>query len=69
VNREVSDGLTPAAGSLYIVRPDLMPRVAPQVTARGGMCTTIDGYGVCFSTDSYRAWQGAFAIEAYTPER
>jgi hypothetical protein len=49
-------------GSMYIVRPDLLPRLAPQAEARGSMCRVIDGFGVCFSVESYREWRERFEL-------
>ncbi len=61
LDQEVRDGLT-TAGSLYVVRPDLLSRVAPLAAANGSTCTAVDGFGVCFSADSYRQWRQDFEI-------
>jgi hypothetical protein len=61
LEQEVLNGMgTP--GSMYIVRPDLLPRLAPQAEARGSMCRVIDGFGVCFSVESYREWRERFEL-------
>jgi hypothetical protein len=64
LQHEVEGGLG-APGSLYVVRPDLLPRVAPQAEAAGSTCIQVDGYGVCYAAASERAWKDAFPI---TPE-
>ena len=61
LDQEVRDGLI-TAGSLYVVRRDMLSRVAPLAAANGSTCTTIDGFGVCFSADSYRQWRQDFEI-------
>ena len=50
-----------SAGSLYIVRPDLVSRLARDSGA-GTTCTLVDGFGVCFAAESYAAWQDTFDI-------
>jgi hypothetical protein len=49
-------------GSLYIVRHDLLPRVAAASGAGRPRCTVIDGFGVCYSAESYRAWRDTFEV-------
>ena len=61
LDQEVRDGLT-TAGSLYVVRPGPAARVAPLAAANGSTCTAVDGFGVCFSADSYRQWRQDFEI-------
>jgi hypothetical protein len=51
-------------GSLYVIRGDLLPRVAPQAEANGSTCISVDGFGVCYVAESARAWQDAFAVTA-----
>jgi hypothetical protein len=53
LEQEVRSGLG-APGSLYIVREDLLPRVAPQAEAKGSTCHVVDGFGVCSSADPPR---------------
>jgi hypothetical protein len=60
LRREIRDGLRPDR-SLYVVRPDLLPAM----TNREGndpMCTVIDGFGVCFSKESFARWRETFDL-------
>ncbi len=59
--QEIQDGL-PAAGTLYVVRPDLLPTLVPAGAPHQPRCTVIDGFGVCFSEASARPWQPQFAV-------
>ena len=61
LDQEIRDGLT-TPGSLYVVRPDLLSRVARPGGVNGPVCTTVDGLGVCVAADSYRQWRDAFEI-------
>lgn len=61
LEREVRSGLT-APGSLYIVRRDLLPKVMAAGAGAAPKCTVVDGFGVCFSAESYRAWRDTFEI-------
>ena len=55
--RRCVDGMR-SNGSLYVVRPDLLPELAPRLTdTANARCTIVDGYGVCFSAESYLRWR------------
>jgi hypothetical protein len=58
---EVHAGLS-MPGSLYVVRLDDLPRVAPLAAAGGAMCSVVDGHGVCFSATSYARWHDSFDL-------
>jgi hypothetical protein len=60
LNQELRAG-PKTAGSLYIVRPDLVSRLAHD-SAPGTICTLVDGFGVCFSAESYADWQDTFDV-------
>jgi uncharacterized protein DUF6311 len=57
---ELRDGMR-TSGSLYIVRADLLERLAPK-TRDQTLCTIVDGFGVCFSAESYDRWKGEFDL-------
>ena len=60
--QEVQEGMR-GSGSLYIVRPDLLSRVAPRDGQAGAArCTVVDGFGVCFSPESHAQWRGEFDV-------
>lgn len=59
LRQEIRDGLS-APGTLYVVRADLLPALAPPDAARRPACAAIDGFGVCFAPDSERMWQHEF---------
>jgi hypothetical protein len=61
LEQEIRDGMA-TPGTLYVVRRDLLPRVTTAAAAAGVACTEADGFGVCFSTDSSRAWQADFTL-------
>lgn len=60
LNLELRSG-PKSAGSLYIVRPDLVSRLARD-SGGGTTCTLVDGVGVCFAAQSYAQWQDAFDV-------
>jgi hypothetical protein len=66
LDREVREGLR-GEGTLYVVRRDLLPQVATAAAGRGTTCTEVDGFGVCFSTESQRAWTQDFEIPRGDP--
>jgi hypothetical protein len=60
--QEIRDGMR-ANGSLYIVRADLLPRLAPsEADGTQARCTVVDGFGVCFSPESYAQWRDGFDV-------
>lgn len=61
LEQEMEDGLT-TPGSLYVVRRDLLPRVARPVKANGPVCTVVDGLGVCVAADSYQLWRDVYEV-------
>jgi hypothetical protein len=58
---EVASG-RPREGSLYIVRVDRLRGVRPPQTGGDARCTTMDGFGVCFTADSYERWKDEFDV-------
>jgi hypothetical protein len=67
LEQEIRDGQS-TPGTLYVVRRDLLPRLAPAAHAAGVVCTEVDGFGVCFSAESYRAWQSEFTVPPVSSE-
>jgi hypothetical protein len=57
---ELRDGMR-MPGSLYIVRADLLGALAPKPPS-DTICTVVDGFGVCFSSESHAAWSGEFDV-------
>ena len=58
---EVGGG-RPQPGSLYIVRADRLAGVRPPQTGDEARCTMIDGFGVCFTANSYSEWKNDFDV-------
>ena len=54
---EVGSG-RPRQGSLYIVRADRLARARAPQSGDEARCTMVDGFGVCFTADSYCAVEG-----------
>lgn len=58
---EIAGGMrTP--GTLYIVRKDLLAGLTPAAAGAGVVCGEVDGFGVCVSKDSHRAWLAGFTL-------
>jgi hypothetical protein len=58
---EIGSG-RPQPGSLYIVRADRLAGVRPPQTGDDARCTMIDGFGVCFTANSYSEWKDDFDV-------
>jgi hypothetical protein len=52
---EIRGGMA-TPGTLYVVRRDLLTRLAAVAAAAGTVCMEVDAFGVCFSAESQRAW-------------
>ncbi len=63
LQQEIRDGLA-TPGTLYVVRPDLLPTLVPPGAPHVPSCTVVDGFGVCFSAESHRQWQYDFEVPA-----
>jgi hypothetical protein len=58
---EVASG-RPRKSSLYIVRADRLARARAPQTGDDARCTMVDGFGVCFTEDSYSRWKDSFDV-------
>jgi hypothetical protein len=60
LEREMRQGLQ-SPDSLYIIRTDMLPKL---VRESGGspLCTVVDKFGVCFSTESYLLWRDSYDV-------
>ena len=48
--------------TLYILRPDLLPALAPSGRSDGPVCGVVDGVGVCVTAASVAAWKDEFTL-------
>jgi hypothetical protein len=59
--REIRGGMRDSR-SLYVLRRDLLSELAPRTQDGAARCTVIDGFGVCFTPESYAAWRDEFDL-------
>ena len=65
--RELREGLA-EPGTLYVVRPDLLPEVRATSARRGTECTVVDGFGVCFAQAGTQAWREQAGLGRTAPD-
>ena len=67
LEKEILAGMT-TPDTLYVVRRDLLPGVlSSEPSDTRPICTEADGFGVCFSRESYERWRADFEATPLTP--